>query len=1020
MIARFISVLALVGVLLAASPHPAEAQLDALTNVGSCVVTGFAAGATTIAVNTGCGATLPGTAFNVSVCNTTDYPYACRDANGAKDPNYEILRVTAGFGTDSFTVTRAQESTSDVAHNTGGKVYWVSTFTAKTITDINTALGATFAVTSTNSILTNETTAPSFTGLSVDSPTLVVDATNDRVGIGTTVPGAQFTLVGDSVSATIFMDTYNASAGSLYRYRRARGTVAAPRRVRSGDVLLNLQGWGAEAVDDSTNATFGTSAVTIRGIASTSFTSTDHQSALQIQTTATGSASAATAVTIDSTQILLATGVGITFPGSAAEMGGYSSGGSNGIQLYPKGLANKTLFLWAKGATTSDTAPDENQAAFRLFASTGANSAQGANYFNPVVTFGATDGTNMPRGFELGVEGNMSAGTFSENRFYLWQFNSTGGAGNTVFAVDQVTSPRQFRFPWPSSAEAGYMLRVGGANISTNADGIVGGLDVSPGVGGLGNYTKNDTNTRFFHHFQAKPEFNFGGSNANTTVAIANLDSTNTSLTGATIIPLRIAFGGTELSRISSAGVWKIGGTASRGTTEGTNMWRCFNATAPAGTLTNGADLYCSGGELLAMDSGGNVANLTAPFTTSVQGIVPASGGGTTNYLRADGTWAAPGSSSSGGATGDVQYSNGASGFAAEAAFNYTAASNDLVIPGTTVTEDFALAGDNQPAQIAAATNDYALSATASVTVVDADQTRVITGMTGGADGRMMTLINDGASDSVLILRREDTGSTAANRFAMNADAVLDPSESAVFWYDSTASRWRLISTTESEDTRRRYLPFYDTDFLGGATAGTLEASLPWDLGLISTGTQAKVAGDGVRRGILRCVSSTTTNSGCQVTGDLTAYRIAGGEFAEYIIKVDTLTTSTFRFGYLDTATSTDAVDGVYIEVPSTGAAVCKTSNNSTRTTSATIATLSTATWYRLRIDVDNTAANATCTIFDANGNSLGSQTNSANIPTTAGRETGQGYVLTNSGTTAVNLAQVDYMSVGTKRAIVR
>jgi hypothetical protein len=40
-----------------------------------------------------------------------------------------------------------------------------------------------------------------------------------------------------------------------------------------------------------------------------------------------------------------------------------------------------------------------------------------------------------------------------------------------------------------------------------------------------------------------------------------------------------------------------------------------------------------------------SAANLTAAlnvFTTALRGLVPASGGGTTNYLRADGTWAAP------------------------------------------------------------------------------------------------------------------------------------------------------------------------------------------------------------------------------------------------------------------------------------------------------------------------------------------------------------------------------------------
>jgi hypothetical protein len=48
-------------------------------------------------------------------------------------------------------------------------------------------------------------------------------------------------------------------------------------------------------------------------------------------------------------------------------------------------------------------------------------------------------------------------------------------------------------------------------------------------------------------------------------------------------------------------------------------------------------------------------------FTTSVKGLAPASGGGTTNFLRADGTWAAPAGGSGGtpgGATGELQYNN--------------------------------------------------------------------------------------------------------------------------------------------------------------------------------------------------------------------------------------------------------------------------------------------------------------------------------------------------------------------------
>src|SRR5262249_61641364 len=56
------------------------------------------------------------------------------------------------------------------------------------------------------------------------------------------------------------------------------------------------------------------------------------------------------------------------------------------------------------------------------------------------------------------------------------------------------------------------------------------------------------------------------------------------------------------------------------------------------GPLTGGGDL--SANRTLAVNT----------FTTGAAGVVPASGGGTTNFLRADGTWAVP----PGGGTGTV------------------------------------------------------------------------------------------------------------------------------------------------------------------------------------------------------------------------------------------------------------------------------------------------------------------------------------------------------------------------------
>jgi len=69
-------------------------------------------------------------------------------------------------------------------------------------------------------------------------------------------------------------------------------------------------------------------------------------------------------------------------------------------------------------------------------------------------------------------------------------------------------------------------------------------------------------------------------------------------------------------------------------------------------------------------------------FTTSLKGLAPSSGGGTTNFLRADGTWAAPaGGGAPGGSTTQVQYNN-AGAFAGAA--NVEIENNNLRLEQTT------------------------------------------------------------------------------------------------------------------------------------------------------------------------------------------------------------------------------------------------------------------------------------------------------------------------------------------------
>jgi len=156
------------------------------------------------------------------------------------------------------------------------------------------------------------------------------------------------------------------------------------------------------------------------------------------------------------------------------------------------------------------------------------------------------------------------------------------------------------------------------------------------------------------------------------------------------------------------------------------------------------------------------------------------------------------GGGSPGGSTGDVQYNDGAGGFAAEAAFTYDAATNQLTVPGLAVTEDLALSGDISPAQITAIVNDYAPTGNATATVwrIDSDADfRGITGIAGGTAGRILVLINIGSF--VILLMNESVSSTAANRIVYSyqntVNFLLNPLEAVILVYDDVSSRWRLI-----------------------------------------------------------------------------------------------------------------------------------------------------------------------------------------------------------------------------------
>lgn len=97
------------------------------------------------------------------------------------------------------------------------------------------------------------------------------------------------------------------------------------------------------------------------------------------------------------------------------------------------------------------------------------------------------------------------------------------------------------------------------------------------------------------------------------------------------------------------------------------------------------------------------------------------------------------------------------------------------------------------PAQITSNQNNYNPTGLSDAFTVrlDADAARNITGLAGGEPGRVIELRN--VSAFAITLVNESGSSSAANRFALGANAPLQPNRSALLIYDGTLNRWRAI-----------------------------------------------------------------------------------------------------------------------------------------------------------------------------------------------------------------------------------
>lgn len=232
-----------------------------------------------------------------------------------------------------------------------------------------------------------------------------------------------------------------------------------------------------------------------------------------------------------------------------------------------------------------------------------------------------------------------------------------------------------------------------------------------------------------------------------------------------------------------------------------------------------------------------------------------------------------------------------------------------------------ALPGDISPTQITADQNDYnpANLSTSTVLRLDASQFVSITGLAGGADGRLMSLVNVGSQP--IRLADENTASTAANRFALGGDIMLMPNDAQVLIYDSTSSRWRTFSinvSSRSLNPTSRIL-MYD-DFITTAVTSVHG----WAATVSGTGASCQAGTYGTNAtnkalGVWQCDTGTVaTGRGAMNLGTATIVPGQGSMVFMFRVAVEALSTSTeeynLKVGLFDQTGTGDAVDGIYFD----------------------------------------------------------------------------------------------------------
>jgi len=178
-------------------------------------------------------------------------------------------------------------------------------------------------------------------------------------------------------------------------------------------------------------------------------------------------------------------------------------------------------------------------------------------------------------------------------------------------------------------------------------------------------------------------------------------------------------------------------------------------------------------------------------------------------------------------------------------------------------------------------------------------------------------------------------------------------------------------------------------------------------------GTVGAGTGTAARPGICLMTVGGGTHRASIVTNTVILVFGGGAWTLECSGSIDTLSdaTSEFtqRFGFLDSSTG-EPTDGAYFRYThgtNSGKWQCVTRSNGVETAGDSGQTVVAGTYYRLRVEVN---AAGTSVVFKINDTTVATQT--TNIPTGTGRETGYGWTTLSTSGSGTRTCSVDYMHV--------